>query len=265
MRPADDGGVGYVLEPPEGINADGVIGDLSAVSMSGKAAVRGGEVRLAPRGDDPKSGKMCGHERDMHRRTMAMEADLHDGGCDGINRQYHNIGPRDMVRGKLSGVEIAGKTLSNALRAITDRHFKFSNEIGTVSEKGKRALQLAVSTAKIALMRSALNKGVVDEIHERMLAAPDKYKSKKWSSDTFREALTSAGLDQVTKMRKSGHVKPNEALGKQKPRLILEGGPRAVITHLFDSGVMEDLIFHSEFFEKRSIKHTTMRGLCQTQ
>ena len=122
---------------------------------------------------------------------------------------------------------------------------------------------MAVSAAKVALMRSALSRGVIDEIHERMLAAPDKYKSSKWSSDTFRAALTSAGLDQGTTLRKSGHVKPNEALGKQKPRLILEGGPRSVVTHLFDARVMEDLIFHTTFFEERSIKHTSLKGLCQ--
>ncbi|OLP77186.1 hypothetical protein AK812_SmicGene42781 [Symbiodinium microadriaticum] len=244
MKPAETGGIGYVLEPPEGIVADGVIGDPAAVSMSGKVAVRNGEVRLAPRGDDPKKSKMCGHERDMHRRAMAMEADLHDGSCDGIGRQYHNIGPRDMLKGKLAGVEVSAKTLSNALRAVTDRHFKFSDEIGKVSEKAR-------------------SRGVIDEIHERMLAAPDKYKSSKWSSDTFRAALTSAGLDQGTTLRKSGHVKPNEALGKQKPRLILEGGPRSVVTHLFDARVMEDLIFHTTFFEERSIKHTSLKGLCQ--
>ena len=263
MKPAETGGIGYVLEPPEGIVADGVIGDPAAVSMSGKVAVRNGEVRLAPRGGDPKNSKMCGHERDMHRRAMAMEADLHDGSCDGIGRQYHNIGPRDMLKGKLAGVEVSAKTLSNALRAVTDRHFKFSDEIGKVSEKGKKALQMAVSAAKVALMRSALSRGVIDEIHERMLAAPDKYKSSKWSSDTFRVALASAGLDQGTTLRKSGHVKPNEALGKQKPRLILEGGPRSVVTHLFDAGVMEDLFFHTTFFEERSIKHTSLKGLCQ--
>ena len=43
----------------------------------------------------------------------------------------------------------------------------------------------------------------------------------------------------------------------------MEGGPRAVITHLFDAGLVEDLIFSTPFFESRSIKHTSMAGLCQ--
>ncbi|CAE7246008.1 unnamed protein product [Symbiodinium sp. KB8] len=212
MKDAEDGGVGYVLEPPPGIDAGGVIGDPAAVNMSGSVKVRNGE-----------------------------EGYGYGGGASRWGLQRYR----------------------EALRALTDRHFKFDAEIGTVSEKGKRALQLAVSSAKLALMRSALDRGVVDEIHERMLAAPEKYKSNKRTSEAFRAALTSAGLEQGVPLRKSGHVKPNEALGKQKPRIILEGGPRSVVTHLFDAGVMEDLIFNTPFFESRSIKHTDMKGLCQ--
>ena len=56
-------------------------------------------------------------------------------------------------------------------------------------------------------------------------------------------------------------MKPNEALGKQKPRAILSGGDNAVIVHLFDAGVLEDLMFNMPFFERRSIKHTDLKGL----
>ena len=104
MKDAEDGGVGYVLEPPPGIDAGGVIGDPAAVNMSGSVKVRNGEVIVGARGEDPKCSKMCGHERDMHRRAMAMEAELHDGDCSGIARQFHNI---DMLKGKLAGVEVS--------------------------------------------------------------------------------------------------------------------------------------------------------------
>ena len=130
-----------------------------------------------------------------------------------------------------------------------------------MSAIGKRALQTVVSIFKVHLVRSAVSRGVVDEIYNRLISAPDKYKSSKWSEKAFCEALRSAGLDQGTGLRKSGHVKPNEALKKEKPRLILEGGPRAVITHLFDAGIMEDLVFNTSF-ERGSIKHTNMAGLC---
>ncbi|CAE7598746.1 unnamed protein product [Symbiodinium sp. CCMP2592] len=135
--------------------------------------------------------------------------------------------------------------------------------IGKVSEKGKRALQTVVSTLKVHLMRTAVNRGVVDEIHECMMAMHEKYKSSKWSSEAFRSANCSAGRNQGTLLKKSAHVKPNEALSKEKPGIILEGGPWAVRTHLFDSAVLEDLLFNTPFFERRSIKHTSMPGLCQ--
>lgn len=75
------------------------------------------------------------------------------------------------------------------------------------------------------------------------------------------DAVRSAGLNAKSELRKSGNVKPNEALGKQKPRLVLSGGDQGVISHIFDAGVLEGLLFHMDFFESRSIKHTDFGGL----
>ena len=131
---------------------------------------------------------------------MAMEADLHDGERGSVKRQYRNIGPRTMLKGALEGVKVSAKTLPNALPALTDRRFKFDAAIGKVSKEGMKALQTVVSTLKVPL-----NRGVIDEIHERLVAVPEKFKSSKWSQKDFLEALHSAGLDQGTALKKSAH------------------------------------------------------------
>ena len=262
LKDTEDSGNGYTLPPPPGIEAGGVIGDPAAVDISGSSKVRGGEVKVASR-VDPQKYKLCAAEWDLHRRIMGMESDLHDGECGSLTPQFYNIGPKHMEAGTLHGVKVSAKTLSNALRALTDRHFKIDDSIGKVGGDGKRALQKAVSTLTTHMMRTALDHGVIDEIHERMVAMPERYKSKKWSTKTFLDSLRSAGLNQSVALKKSVHVKPNETLSKEKPRAIIESGPTGVITHLFDAALLEDLIFNIPFFEQRSIKHATMNELCQ--
>ena len=107
----------------------------------------------------------------------------------------------------------------------------------------------------------SLHNGVLQEIVDRMSAQTDDYKSKKWSRSRFVEGLRNAGLNADRQLKKAGNVKPNEALGKKKPRLILSGGDQSVVAHIFDAGVLEDLMFNMKFFESRSINHTDFAGV----
>ena len=52
-------------------------------------------------------------------------------------------------------------------------------------------------------------------------------------------------------------MKPNEALSKAKPRLILSSGGVGCTTHILDTGAIEHLTFSDPLFEERSIKHET--------
>ena len=98
-----------------------------------------------------KKGKqVCKQERALQREMMHMEAELNDG--ESVLPQFHNMGPRRMEGKKMKGVEVAAGCLTNALRACTDRHFKFSDTLGNVSKKGKSAWQKACSMLKVFLM-----------------------------------------------------------------------------------------------------------------
>ncbi|OLP74603.1 hypothetical protein AK812_SmicGene45810 [Symbiodinium microadriaticum] len=71
----------------------------------------------------------------------------------------------------------------------------------------------------------------------------------------FRDAYQRAGLRDPFPMKREANVKPNEALGKAKPRLIISTGDVGAVTHLFDAGAVEHLVFSDPLFEGRSIKH----------
>ena len=59
------------------------------------------------------------------------------------------------------------------------------------------------------------------------------------------------------------NVKPNEAPGKAKPRLILSTGDVGCATHVFDAGALEHLVFSDPLFEERSIKHADPEELAR--
>ena len=130
-----------MLEPPNGIEMAGSVGDLAADDITGSAAVRSGQVTVDSRECNKKSKKTCAQERALQREMMHMEAALNDG--ESVLPQFHCIEPRRMEGKKMPGEHVAAGCLTNALRACTDRHFKFSNTIGNVIKKGKAALQKA--------------------------------------------------------------------------------------------------------------------------
>ena len=96
---------GYVLEHPPGLTAEGVIGDPRAVNIKGEASVRGGKVIVKDRTCSNKMRNKQGHELRIHREMVHMEADLSVGEVS--KPQFHDIGPRASVDGKLRGVEVA--------------------------------------------------------------------------------------------------------------------------------------------------------------
>ena len=209
--------LGYVLPPPPGIAAARPTGDLRSVDV--RAEVKGGKVVANP---SPKRCKAsCKRERDLQRELMHMErvSSLQSESVS-VPGQYHNIGPRNAADRALRGVHVAALCLTNALRALSDRHCKFSDKIGTVSSDGKCVLQCVTGLLTTEMMQAALRSRVVDTIYERICCALKHYKSKKWSRDTFMTSLRSAGLDSGAASKKEVKVKPNEWASRNRAVLL---------------------------------------------
>lgn len=83
----------------------------------------------------------------------------------------------------------------------------------------------------------------------------DEFKSKKWSSDRWRNAIEEAMGDVNGRIEQTFQIKQNEALpakGKA-PRPIIQCGDRAQVMMKFPVKCFEELLF--EHFEDASIKH----------
>lgn len=83
----------------------------------------------------------------------------------------------------------------------------------------------------------------------------DEMKSKKWSSDRWREAWDEALAEPQPKIEQTFQIKINEALpAKDKaPRAIINCGDRAQLLMKMPVRCFEELLF--DFFEDASIKH----------
>ena len=155
-----------------------------------------------------------------------------------------NIGPRKEINEHLPGVHIAKPGMRNTVGAAYLRHFK---------DKGH--LQRAASVVKQYLLEKAAEQGRLKEFLDRLATTPESFRSGKWTERRFREAYAKAGLRDPLPMKRAMNVKPNEALSKQKPRLIFSTGDVRCVTHLFDDGALEKLVFSDPLLESRSIKH----------
>ncbi|CAE7831081.1 unnamed protein product [Symbiodinium sp. CCMP2592] len=114
-----------------------------------------------------------------------------------------------------------------------------------MSSLGKKHVQRACSLIKQQLMESCVDSGALALAFDILATIPEEYKSGKWTEE--RE------------LKRKAHVKPNEALSQEKPRMIITSGDEGVVRHILDSGLLEHALFNNPLFEQRSLKHASRR------
>ncbi|CAE7682915.1 unnamed protein product [Symbiodinium microadriaticum] len=171
-------------------------------------------------------------------------------GCSEKERRAHCASWEAVPEsGNIPGVHVAKPTIGNALKAMRDRHFKIGAGVGVMTTKGKKHVQRACSLVKQALMESCVDSGALAFAFDVLEALPTEFKSGKWTEERYNLAMRAAGLDMPKELKRKAHVKPNEALSKEKPRMIITSGDEGVVRHILDSGL----------FEQRSLKHASRR------
>ncbi|CAE7853361.1 unnamed protein product, partial [Symbiodinium necroappetens] len=103
-----------------------------------------------------------------------------------------------------------------------------------------------------ALMESCVDSGALAFAFDVLEALPTEFKSGKWTEERYNLAMRAAGLDMPKELKRKAHVKPNEALSKEKPRMIITSGDEGVVRHILDSGLLEHALFNNPLFEQRS-------------
>lgn len=184
-------------------------------------------------------------------------------------------------------VFIAAANLANTFAAGTMRHFV---EKAPIASKDLRALE-EIASALDEHLREGLRRTVKSSKQKdgRLRAAPnlpDPSKSPelaallkqfemdltsamsgKWTDSrrqaAFESMVHDLVADQLTSKASKANVKPNEALTKKKPRLIISDGDRGVSIQLAGPGILEGCVFSQDEFKTRSVKGTSSGGLEQ--
>ena len=133
--------------------------------------------------------------------------------------------------GNIEGVYVAKPTIGNALKAMRGRHFKVSSGVGEMSKLGKKHVQRACSMLKQVLMQNCVDSGALTLAYDILATMPTEFKSGKWTEERFLTAMRTAGVDCPRELPRKAHVKPNEALSKEKPRMIITSGDEGVVRH----------------------------------
>lgn len=174
-------------------------------------------------------------------------------------QQAWNLLGEASENGKIDKTFIAAPNVGNGIAAAKQRHFKLNGGVGEPSEKGLKSLNYAAAKVLNFLQQDACDAGHIADLFDHLSVQPELLQSKKWSKERFLSGLRTAGISVgETLPKRSFAVKPNEALGKKKPRGIISAGDEGVLLHIFDSAVFERLLFDSPLFESRSIKHADM-------
>ena len=200
----------------------------------------------------------------------------------------------DITDQDLSKIHVASNTHSNALAAIGNRHYakkstevtydgiKYENLVGSPTELIRRATHCMVNTVFPALLNideaeirriesEALEipmSEVVSELHGKSVfpihktieeIAPNSFTAKMIEENYEAVSGTAMPKEPVTK----AFVKPNETLGKIKPRLIQHKGPSGTAMNSLMNKTIEEFIFRLPYFLLRSLKGTDHHGLNQ--
>ncbi|CAE6912471.1 unnamed protein product [Symbiodinium sp. CCMP2592] len=192
----------------------------------------------------------------------------------------------------LAKIHVATNTHENALAAIGNRHYaekdteleyegiKIRNAVGNPSELIRRSLhsflaeivptimdidEAEIKRTDVEVVEIPMSE-IVSEAHGKTIfpihkliaeIAPNSF-TEKMIDDNYEATSGSQMLkDPVTK----AFVKPNETLGKVKPRLIQHKGPQGTAMNSLMNKTIEESLFRLSYFLVRPIKGTDHRGV----
>ncbi|CAE7945643.1 unnamed protein product, partial [Symbiodinium sp. KB8] len=250
---------GFSLHPTEVTGQEHVIGDISYLSEAHKVELRGGAATLDYRDSMDENGTREVRKAIEEEYAMNLEKSEIEG-CASREQRAHCASWEPVPEsGNIPGVFVAKPTIGNALKAMKGRHFKIASGVGEMTKVGKRHIQRVCSMLKQVLMQERVESGALALAFDILSTLPSEFKSGKWTEERFLTALRTAGVDCPRELPCKAHVKPNEALSKEKPRRIITSGDAGVVRHIFDAGLLEHALFHNPRFEQRSLKHATRR------
>lgn len=232
----------------------------------------------------------AGRESQVARKGVALEQYNEVKQVDGIyagsallaaqesNPQYMVIGSC-VLEADLPHVAGSGAAVEYA--AIVNRHFaqkinQFGGQTGVVQEHALPAINGACAAVtevlkdagRVAQEFQEFPEGyeldpqdaVRATVHKRTTLLVDfewfAFCPNSWGKERGRTGFSKLpSTAEQTKQRHTFFVKLNEALRKIKPRLIQAAGDGGCITHTFDAGFFEAIIFGISILERRSVKH----------
>ena len=192
----------------------------------------------------------------------------------------------------LAKIHVASNTHENALAAIGNRHYAkkvtdltydgitIQNSVGNPSELIRRSLHSFVKVVVPTILEideSEIRRPdaeaveipmseIVSESHGKTLfpihkliseIAPNSFTEKMVDENFDATSGTTITKEPVTK----AFVKPNETLGKIKPRLIQHKGPKGTAMGSLMNKTIEECLFRLPYFVLRSIKGTDHHGV----
>ncbi|CAE7838719.1 unnamed protein product, partial [Symbiodinium microadriaticum] len=236
-----------------------VVGDTSYLGEAHKIELRGGAAWLDYRDCVDEAGSKEARKAIEEEHNMNIEQSDISGCAEREARAHCSSWESVPESGNIEGVYVAKPTIGNALKAMRDRHFKITSGVGEMSKLGKKHVQRDCSMLKQVLMQSCVDSGALTLAYDILATMPTEFKSGKWTEERFLTAMRTAGVDCPRELPRKAHVKPNEALSKEKPRMIITSGDEGVVRHILDAGLLEHALFHNPLFEQRSLKHASRR------
>ena len=194
----------------------------------------------------------------------------------------------------MRSIFVATNTHDNVLAGIGNRHYAekyaeveygkvhIKNQIGNPWEIIRRCLYAVVEEVVPTIMNiieSEIRRidascmeippsEIVSELHGKTLfplhksiadIAPSSF-TEQMVRDNF-EATSGCEMPKAPVVK--GFVKPNETLGKVKPRLIQHAGPKGSAMTALMNKTIEECFFRLPYFVLRSIKGTDNTGVCE--
>ena len=194
----------------------------------------------------------------------------------------------------VSKIHVACNSHENAIAGIGNRHYAekyaefecksvaFKNQIGNPCELIRRAVHAVISRVIPAILDIDEEKikrcdtevmdipqsEIVSELHGKSIfpihktiddIAPGSF-TEQMKKDNY-EAASGTELPKFPPSK--AFVKPNEALGKIKPRLIQHTGPQGTAASSLMNKTIEQMFFRLPYFVHRSIKGTDNSGVSE--
>ena len=192
----------------------------------------------------------------------------------------------------LAQMHVASNTHANIIAAIGNRRyankevsveagsFKYRNRIGNPSEIMRGCVDIMTSKLIKGLMtidEATIKKDQIEaiDVPPADIAVELNGKSvfpihkmiEEIAPKSFNENMTRENFDKVSgaeltrSFQAQGFVKPNDVLGKIKPRLIQHFTPQGSASSALMNKTIEEMLFRLPYFVKRSIKGTDNTGV----